>query len=124
MEDLSDQALMQVAQYFQALAEPTRLRIINALRTGERNVGELTEICGCSTANVSRHLALLAGQGIVVRESRGTSVYYHVGEKNIYALCDLVCGSIAREFEKSSSVHLAINAAAMKGKVKGRKSAR
>ena len=56
MEGLSEFALDHVAQYFSALAEPSRLRILNYLRDGERNVGELAEACDCSQANVSRLL--------------------------------------------------------------------
>ena len=47
MEGLTDQALIQVAQYFSALAEPNRLRILNCLREHEQNVGELAEQCNC-----------------------------------------------------------------------------
>ena len=111
MERLSDQALVYVAQYFQALAEPTRLRILNTLRAGERNVGDLTELCGCSTANVSRHLAALAKQGMVVREGRGTSVYYRIADASIYALCDLVCCSIARQLEQQAGIQRSFESA-------------
>lgn len=100
MTDLPLEALEQVAGYFQALAEPTRLRILNLLRANKRSVGELAELCGCSPANVSRHLALLAKHGLVSRESRGTSVYYRIGDESVYALCDLVCGNIARQLER------------------------
>lgn len=99
MEGLSDQALIQVAQYFSALAEPTRLRILNCLRDHEQNVGELAEHCDCSQANVSRHLSTLAKHGLVAREGRGTSVYYRIADPSIYALCDLVCGNVARQLE-------------------------
>jgi DNA-binding transcriptional ArsR family regulator len=102
MEGLSAEALEQVAAYFQALSEPTRLRILNILREGERNVGELAELCGFTAANVSRHLALLTKHGLVARESRGTSVYYRIADESVYQLCDLVCGSIARQFERSA----------------------
>ncbi len=111
---LSEQALAQVAEYFQALADPLRLRILNTLRSGEHNVGELTALCGCSTANVSRHLAALAKQGMVARESRGTSVYYSIADASIYALCDLVCCSIARQFEHQASVHKSFSKATRK----------
>ena len=39
MENLPPEAMLEVAAYFQALSEPTRLKILNLLRTGERNVG-------------------------------------------------------------------------------------
>ena len=120
MESLSDQALTQVAQYFQALADPTRLRILNTLREGECNVGTLAELCGCSTANVSRHLAGLAHQGIVARESRGTSVYYRIADESVYSLCDLVCGNIDRQLKRQAGTHRAITAAAQLARTQGR----
>jgi len=102
MEGLSNEALQQVAAYFQVLSEPTRLQILNLLRDGERNVGELAELCGYTSANISRHLAHLTRHGLVTRESRGTSVYYRIADESVYALCDLVCGSIARQHERAS----------------------
>ena len=65
MEGLPPEALEQVAAYFQALSEPTRLQILNLLRTGERSVGELAERCGYTSANISRHLVVLTRQGPV-----------------------------------------------------------
>ncbi len=102
MKDLPLEALEEVAAYFRALSEPTRLRILNCLRKGERNVGELAELCGYTAGNVSRHLAVLTQCGMVARESRGTSAYYRIADAQIYALCDLVCGSIARQFERTA----------------------
>jgi len=102
MKGLPPEALQEVAAYFQTLSEPTRLQILNYLREGERNVGELAQLCGCTAANVSRHLTMLTAHGMVARDTRGTSVYYRIADEQIYALCDLVCGSIARRFEQSA----------------------
>lgn len=102
MEGLTPEAMEQVAAYFRALSEPTRLQIVNLLRSGERNVGELAQLCECSAANVSRHLALLTQQGLASREGRGTSVYYRIADESVFALCDLVCGHIARQIERGA----------------------
>ena len=102
MKGLPPEALEEVAAYFQTLSEPTRLQILNYLREGEHNVGELAELCGYTAANVSRHLAMLTKHAMVARESRGTSVYYRIADDQIYALCDLVCGNIARQFERTA----------------------
>jgi hypothetical protein len=40
---------------------------------------------------------------MVERESRGVSVFYRVSDASIYALCDLVCGNIARRYEQASN---------------------
>lgn len=97
---LPPEAIGEVASYFQALSEPTRLHILNWLRQGERNVGELAQLCGFTAANISRHLAVLMQQGLVAREGRGTSVYYRIADESVYALCDLVCGNIARRLDR------------------------
>jgi DNA-binding transcriptional ArsR family regulator len=100
MKDLPEQALNDIASYFQALSDPTRLKILNLLRDRPHNVGELAQLTGYSAANVSRHLAQMAQRGIVSRESRGTSAFYRIADETIYALCDLVCGNIARHHER------------------------
>jgi DNA-binding transcriptional ArsR family regulator len=102
MEGLPQEALVQVAAYFQALSEPTRLQILNLLRQQERSVGELAQLCGYSSANISRHLALLSQHGLVLRETRGNSAFYRIADVAVYELCDLVCGSIARQFESTA----------------------
>lgn len=112
MEGLSDEALVQVAAYFQALAEPTRLQILNFLRQQERNVGELAQLCGYSSANISRHLGLLTQHGLVSRETRGNSAYYRIADPAVYELCDLVCGNIARQFERTAPKRAAFAAPA------------
>ncbi len=111
MKGLPPEALEQVAAYFQTLSEPTRLRILNFLRDGERNVGDLAQACGYTAANVSRHLAMLMQHGLVTRETRGTSVYYRIADESVYALCDLVCGNIARKLERSAPGNAAFTAA-------------
>jgi DNA-binding transcriptional ArsR family regulator len=102
MEHLPPEALAEIAAYFQALSEPTRLKILNLLRQHERNVGELAQLCGFTAANISRHLALLTKHGLVSRESRGTSAYYKIADESVYELCDLVCGKIARQVAQTA----------------------
>lgn len=119
MEGLTNDALAQVASYFQALSEPTRLQIINLLREQERNVGELAQLCGYSSANISRHLTLLTQRGLVSRESRGNSAYYRIADPSVYDLCDLVCGSIARQFEISARRRAAFAASAPRRRKSG-----
>lgn len=103
MENLTPEALAQVAAYFQALSEPARLRLLNLLRTQRHSVGELADATGYSPANVSRHLALLAQHGVLARETQGTSVYYTIADPAIYELCNLVCDNLARRFERTAA---------------------
>ena len=116
MENLSPEALAQVAAYFQALSEPARLRLLNLLREKTRSVGELAEATGYSAANVSRHLALLAQHGVLSREVQGTSVYYSIADPAVYELCNLVCGNLARRFERTASQRAAFAAPARRAR--------
>lgn len=89
-------ALMElIAERFKALAEPARLRILNALREGERTVGELMEATGFNQANVSKHLRLLHSLGFVERRKDGLYVHYRLADESVFQLCDIVCGRLA-----------------------------
>jgi DNA-binding transcriptional ArsR family regulator len=101
---LDDQALAHVAEYFRALSEPLRLKILNTLRTHTHNVGELTELLACSQANVSKHLATLTRFGLVERRTRGTAAYYRIADPRVYELCDLVCGQIAQRYASQAQM--------------------
>jgi DNA-binding transcriptional ArsR family regulator len=104
MSKLDEKALDHVAKYFKALAEPMRLKMLNALQDGEKNVSQLTEISGGTQANVSKHLSLLDQYGLVKRESRGTSVFYSIADPSVYQLCELVCGQIGERMSKQAEI--------------------
>lgn len=112
MKGLDRAALQDVAEYFRSLSEPTRLCLLNALRDSEYTVGELAEIAESTPANVSKHLALLARAGFVERRMQGTSAYYRVTDPDIYALCDLVCGSIVRRLSAQAAARAKFRRAA------------
>lgn len=65
-----------------AAGEPTRLRILLLLASGELNVKDLTVILGQSQPRLSRHLKLLAEAGLVERFREGSWVYFHVSDRN------------------------------------------
>ena len=96
MEKIPSEIMTQVAGYFQVLSEPTRLHILNLLQEGERSVGEIAQRCGYTAANISRHLSLMTKHGLVERRRQGTTVYYRIADPSVYALCELVCGNLAR----------------------------
>ncbi len=104
MQTLPPAALEHVANYFRTLSEPTRLRILNTLGTGEMSVGDIAQQVDSSVANASRHLTQMAQHGLVARESRGNSAYYRISDPVVHELCDLVCGSIARRVAHTGAV--------------------
>jgi DNA-binding transcriptional ArsR family regulator len=102
LNQLPPAALEHVAEYFRALSEPMRLRILNALCAGELSVGEIAQQMESSAANISRHLSQMARHGLIARSTRGNSVYYGIADPTVHALCELVCGSIARRYDAAT----------------------
>ena len=101
---LSAGALELVARRFAVLAEPMRLRLIQALLGGEKNVTELVEATGGSQANVSRHLQTLTGAHILSRRKEGLQVFYKIADPTIPRLCELVCGSLEKQHNKQAEL--------------------
>src|SRR3974390_1467384 len=104
MKILDDRALVHVAEYFRALSEPLRLKILNTLSDKPHNVGELTELLGYSQANVSKHLPTLTRLGFVERTALGTSAYYKIADPRVHQLCELVCGQMAQRFASQAQM--------------------
>ena len=86
MQDLPKEALEKVASYFQALSEPTRLALLNQLRGGERNVGELEALLGILQPTLSQQLAVLRREGLVDTRRDGKQVYYRISSASALAL--------------------------------------
>lgn len=93
-----------IAQRFRVLSEPSRIRLIDILRDGPRSVQELTAASGSSQQNVSKHLGILHGAGILSREKRGTSVLYSIADESVLELCEHVCGGLRRQLDELGSV--------------------
>jgi DNA-binding transcriptional ArsR family regulator len=87
---LSEEQLEQVALRFRLLGEPMRLRILQAVCHQPRTVNEVVKAVGATQANVSKHLALLAGADILARRKEGQSVYYGMKDQLAMKLCALV----------------------------------
>ncbi len=85
-----------IAERFRLLSEPTRLRLLDLLADGERSVGSLAGDLGCTQANVSKHLALLADAGIVGRRRDGLRTLYCVTDPAVFSLCGQVCETLRR----------------------------
>jgi DNA-binding transcriptional ArsR family regulator len=92
---MTDEALQLVARRFRALADPTRLRILNQLMQGEHGVGELADATGLEQPNVSRHLAVLRQEGVVARRAEGNRARYRIVDATVVGLCEVVCDRLA-----------------------------
>jgi DNA-binding transcriptional ArsR family regulator len=97
---LPEELIRLIAERFQVLGEPMRIRLLDHLRQREATVGELAEELGTSQQNVSKHLSVLSRAGLVAREKQGTSVRCRVADDSVFALCEIVCGGIGRDLDR------------------------
>ena len=96
--------LAVISERFKALSEAARLRLLNALRDGERTVTELMEETGMGQANVSKHLHVLYVNGLVARRRAGSFVHYAIADERVFRLCDLMCDQLRDEFGEKQRV--------------------
>ena len=78
------------AQVFQALAHPTRIAIVEALRDGELPAGRLLELLQVEQANLSQHLAVLRSKQVLVNRKVGNQVFYAVRDPVLIQVLDLL----------------------------------
>src|SRR3569832_1010208 len=78
------------AEFFQALAHPTRIAIIEQLRDGELSAGTLIERLSLEQANASQHLAVLRSKTIVVGRKSANQVFYSVRHPLITEVLDVM----------------------------------
>jgi DNA-binding transcriptional ArsR family regulator len=81
-----------VPDVFQILADPTRRRLVEALRTGERSVGELVEVVDIGQPGVSRQLAILQDARFVVVRPEGRRRLYALRPEPFRELDEWVSG--------------------------------
>lgn len=68
------------AEKLRALSEPIRLRIVDALRAGPKNVGEIAAVLEAEVVTVSHHLGILKNAGLVQRQRQGRFIIYQLAE--------------------------------------------
>jgi ArsR family transcriptional regulator len=78
------------AEVFQALAHPTRIAIVEALRDGELPAGKLLELLPIEQANLSQHLAVLRAKQVLVNRKVGNQVFYAVRDPVLIQVLDLL----------------------------------
>jgi DNA-binding transcriptional ArsR family regulator len=78
-----------LARFYRGLGDPTRLKILKLLSTGEKSVSSLVDQLKSPQGRVSSHLACLRWCGFVVSERRGRSVYYTIIDPKVISLLNL-----------------------------------
>lgn len=106
---------LPLADLFQALADPSRLRLLALLKEMELTVGELAQVLAQSQPRVSRHLKILADAGLIERRKEGSWVFLQLGQpalvEPLFALIEAAGDSQAgRQFDADKARLAAVRA--------------
>lgn len=101
-QPLSEEVIELIASRFRALGEASRLKLIIAIETGEKNVSQLVAATGLSQPNVSRHLHTLTDAGILARRKKGANVIYAIVDPTVCDLFPKVSGSLQKRLENQA----------------------
>jgi DNA-binding transcriptional ArsR family regulator len=92
-----------IGKYFRVLADPTRVRILEALEAeGELSVGELVERLGISQPSASNHLACLRWCGFVATRREHRTVFNRIADPRV---SDVV--ALGRSLLEDNAEHVA-----------------
>lgn len=82
------QAVALKAKLFRGFADPSRLAIMEALRSGPMTVTEVVEATGLTQSNTSNHLSCLHNCGLVSRQQEGRYVRYQLSDQRVATLLE------------------------------------
>ncbi|WP_423459595.1 ArsR/SmtB family transcription factor [Ottowia sp. VDI28] len=95
----SDAQLRAAAALFRVMSAPMRLKIINVLCAGEKNVGELLSLIPTTQPNMSQHLNSLYKAGVLGKRREGVLIYYRIVNERVVALCRAICAEVPAEVQ-------------------------
>jgi len=81
-----------------------RIKLLDRLREGPATVGEVQQELGASQQNVSKHLLILHGAGMVARTKDGNHARYAISDPSVFELCDQVCGNVRRQLQELDAI--------------------
>jgi DNA-binding transcriptional ArsR family regulator len=101
---LDEVQLARVARMFKAFAEPTRLAIMQELKSGELAVSEIVGRLTTSQANISKQLGVLHDAGLLSRRKQGNQVLYGIEDPMVFELCQIVCEKLNKDAVKPTKL--------------------
>jgi ArsR family transcriptional regulator len=81
---------MSEVDVFKALSDPTRLKILECIKDGEKCICEIIPYTGKSQPNVSQHLKVMKHAGIIDERKDGTRIMIKASKKKIFNIIDQV----------------------------------
>jgi DNA-binding transcriptional ArsR family regulator len=78
----------KVANFFKAIAHPTRINILRAIKDHDFCVNDISDLLKLNQPNTSQHLAILKNKNILVKTKKGNEVCYRITDPEIMKLLE------------------------------------
>lgn len=86
----SDAEVELASDRLKAMAHPLRLKILCILGSNQVTVQEIVDECGTTQSNISQHLGILRGKGILNFSKEGNRVFYYIDDGRTLQLIKLM----------------------------------
>lgn len=101
---MEEKAIHLKAEVLKALAQPTRLKILELLRGGERCICEIVPAINGEQSNISRHISLMQKSHLITTRKDGVKVMVKVKGPEIFEIIDKVGLLLKRELTEQRKV--------------------
>ena len=87
---MEEKAIQLKAEVLKALAQPTRLKILEMLRKGERCICEIVPAINGEQSNISRHISTMQKSHLITTRKDGVKVMVKVRDRRVFEILDTV----------------------------------
>ncbi len=105
---MEEKALQLKAEVLKALAQPTRLRILEFLRDGEKCICEIVPAINGEQSNISRHISVMQKSHLITTRKDGVKVMVKVRDPRIFEILDTVSLFLKTQMQEQSRLMRAL----------------
>jgi len=103
-ESMEEKVLELKAEILKALAQPTRLKILELLRNGEKCICEIVPAINGEQSNISRHISLMQKSHLVTTRKDGVKVMVKVRDPKIFEILDSVSLLLKKQIQETGKL--------------------
>jgi DNA-binding transcriptional ArsR family regulator len=105
---MEERVLELKAEILKTLAQPTRLKILELLRNGEKCICEIVPAINGEQSNISRHISLMQKSHLVATRKDGVRVMVKVLDSEIFSILDRVSKILKNQMKEQEKLFLKI----------------
>jgi len=101
---MEERVLELKAEILKALAQPTRLKILELLRNGEKCICEIVPAINGEQSNISRHISLMQKSHLVTTRKDGVKVMVKVNDPKVFEILDSISLLLKRQIVETGKL--------------------